>query len=55
MEDESCWTDEDKDLIGPSVNLIKAAKVGLKVIWKPIFYFYFFLISNFEMSLTSEV
>ena len=26
--EESDWTDDDRDLIGPSVNLIKAAKVS---------------------------
>lgn len=31
VEDESHWTDEDKELIGPSVNLIKAAKVSSKI------------------------
>lgn len=30
MEDESHWTNEDKALIGPSVNLIKAAKILYK-------------------------
>ncbi|XP_045623054.1 cyclin-D1-binding protein 1 homolog isoform X1 [Procambarus clarkii] len=30
MEEEDKWTNEDKDLIGPSVNLIKAAKILYK-------------------------
>lgn len=28
MIDTFEWTDEEKDLVGPSVNLIKAAKVS---------------------------
>ncbi|KAG7165612.1 Cyclin-D1-binding protein 1-like, partial [Homarus americanus] len=30
MEEDEKWTNEDKDLIGPSVNLIKAAKILYK-------------------------
>ena len=35
-EEPDKWSSEDKELLTPSVNLIKAAKVCLAVIFRPL-------------------